>query len=49
MILITELIMYDVAVICALPEELEYVKKSLENIHELEMEFDDFMYFSGYI
>lgn len=40
--------MYDVAVICALPEELEYVKKSLENIHELEMEVDDFMYFSGY-
>jgi nucleoside phosphorylase len=40
--------MYDVAVICALSEELEYVKKSLEDVHQIEMAFDDFIYFSGY-
>lgn len=38
---------YDVAVICALQEELEYVKQSLNNVHNCERDDDDFIYFSG--
>lgn len=39
--------MYDLAVICALPEELEYVNKSLIDVKQIRAPFDDFIYFEG--
>ncbi len=39
---------YDLAVICALDEELEYVKKSMENVKQIKKSYDDFIYFEGY-
>ena len=38
---------YDVAVICALKEELEIVKKSLTDVHEIEISDDDYIYYEG--
>ena len=38
---------YDVAVICALKEELDIVKKSLTDIHEINVSDDDFIYYEG--
>lgn len=40
--------LYDVAVICALPEELEYLKQSLIDVKQIKARFDDFIYFEGY-
>lgn len=39
---------YDVAVICALEEELTYVKESLIDMQQIKAPFDDFIYFRGY-
>lgn len=39
--------MYDLAVICALPEELEHVNKSLIDVKQIRAPFDDFIYFEG--
>lgn len=38
---------YDVAVICALEEELEFVKKSLDDISEVSATDDDYIYYKG--
>lgn len=40
--------MYDLAVICALPEELDHVKKSLVEVIQIKAPFDDFIYFKGH-
>lgn len=40
--------LYDLAVICALLEELEYVKQSLVDVHQIKAPFDDFIYFEGH-
>ena len=39
---------YDVAVICALPEELEFVKEGLIDVQELKVADDDYIFFIGY-
>lgn len=38
---------YDIAVICALEEELDIVKKSLDNVIEIQVTDDDYVYFEG--
>lgn len=40
--------LYDVAVICALQEELEYIKQSLMDVKQIKAPFDDFIYFEGH-
>lgn len=40
--------LYDLAVICALPEEITYVKQSLSDLKQIKAPFDDFIYFEGY-
>lgn len=40
---------YDVAVICALQEELELVKRNVSEVKECEVTDDDFIYHQGYI
>lgn len=39
---------YDIAVICALPEEVEEIKNSLENVEQLHQDEDDEIYYKGY-
>lgn len=39
---------YDVGVICALPEELEFVKEGLLEVQEIEVPDDDYIFFTGY-
>lgn len=39
---------YDVAVICALPEEFEFVKESLLDVQELSVPDDDYIFYSGH-
>lgn len=39
---------YDVAVICALEEEVEMIKESLDEIEECKIEYDDDIYYKGY-
>lgn len=38
----------ELAVICALSEELDYVKKSLLGVVQIKVPFDDFIYFKGH-
>lgn len=38
---------YDIAVICALAEELDFVKESLLNVRELNIPDDDYIFFTG--
>ncbi len=40
---------YDVAIICALPEEIRYVKKELHDVSEIKVTDDDFVYYSGWL
>lgn len=39
---------YDIAVICALPEEIEFVKLGLLDVEEFGLPDDDYMFFRGY-
>lgn len=39
---------FDVAVICALPEELEYVQQSLQEVKEFKIPDDDYIFLKGY-
>lgn len=39
---------YDLVVICALQEELEYVTQSMEDVKQIKIPYDDFIYFEGY-
>lgn len=39
---------YDIAVICALPEELELVKQGLIDVTEFRLPDDDYIFFKGY-
>lgn len=39
---------YDVAVICALPEEFDFVKEGLLGVQELKVPDDDYIFYSGY-
>ncbi len=39
---------YDIAVICALPEEIEFIVDGLKEVTELKIEYDDDIYYSGY-
>lgn len=39
---------YDIAVICALPEELEYVKQCFLDVKEFKHPDDDYVFFNGY-
>lgn len=38
---------YDIAVICALAEEIEYISEMLEDVKDLEIEYDDDWYRTG--
>ncbi len=39
---------YDIAVICALKEEIDYISEGLEGVEELRQEYDDDIYHVGY-
>ena len=39
---------YDIAVICALPEEAEVVRQGLSDVRELSLPDDDYIYFNGH-
>jgi len=39
---------YDIAVICALPEEIDLVKQSLSDVTEFNLPDDDYIFFKGY-
>lgn len=39
---------YDIAIICALSEELEYVQQSLQEVKEFKIPDDDYTFFKGY-
>lgn len=39
---------YDVAVICALQEELELVKEFVQDVKKIEIDYDDDMYYNGF-
>lgn len=39
---------YDVAVVCALPEELERIKESLQKVKPCKVAYDDDIYYHGY-
>lgn len=39
---------YDIAVICALAEELEFVRHGLTNVEEFDLPDDDYIFFKGY-
>lgn len=40
---------YDIAVVCALEEELNYVKQILSDKHQIKISFDDYIYYEGII
>lgn len=39
---------YDIAIICALSEELQYVKQSLQEVKEFKIPDDDYIFLKGY-
>ncbi len=39
---------YDIAVICALKEEVDFVKKSLADVQVVKVDYDDDIYYAGY-
>lgn len=39
---------YDIAVICALPEEMELVKEGIQDIVEIKITDDDYIFYTGY-
>ena len=39
---------YDIAVICALPEEIEFIAEGLQDVKELKVEYDDDIYNTGF-
>ena len=39
---------YDIAVVCALKEEMEFIAEGLQDVKEIKVEYDDDIYHTGF-